>query len=118
MVLVIPAALLGWQANLNYLGTWYHRVATMAHRIDPTGQVSIPYVGSNQSLNNGVYRLGNWAAYQFSGGPDDRVVTELSLIPETGMPMDAAAVGVSLLAMKVLELPLFLKTAVCPFLSI
>jgi len=99
-VVVLPASLLGWQANLNHLHTWYERVATKADH-DRTDQFA--GAGStirNQSLTNAVQRFGNWAAFQFAGGPDDRLLDQVRL-PELGtMPMDRPMVHAGLLAVR------------------
>jgi hypothetical protein len=94
---LIPASLLGWQANLKHLHTWYERVATKADH-DRTDQFA--GAGStirNQSLTNAIQRFGNWAAFEFAGGPDDRLLDQVRL-PELGtMPMDRPAVHAALL---------------------
>lgn len=95
--LVIPASLIGWQANLKHLSTWYSRVAT---KVDHERTDKFAGDGStvrNQSLTNAVHRFGNWAAYQFGKGPDDRLVDTGA--PELGtMPMDRPWVNAILLA--------------------
>jgi hypothetical protein len=99
-VLLIPAGLLGWQANLKHLHTWYERVAAKADH-DRTDQFA--GAGStvrNQSLTNAVQRFGNWAAFEFAGGPDDRLLDQVRL-PELGtMPMDRPVVHVVLLGVR------------------
>jgi hypothetical protein len=98
--LLIPASLLGWQANLKHLHTWYDRVATKADH-DRTDQFA--GAGStirNQSLTNAVQRFGNWAAFTFAGGPDDRLLDQVQL-PELGtMPMDRPVVHAALLVVR------------------
>jgi hypothetical protein len=97
-VLLIPAALIGWQANLGHLRTWATRVASKADH-DRTDQFA--GAGStvrNQSLTNAVQRVGNWAAFKFAGGPDDQLLDEVRL-PELGtMPMDRPLVHSLLMA--------------------
>ncbi|MGE5192756.1 MAG: hypothetical protein ACM3U2_09650, partial [Deltaproteobacteria bacterium] len=52
----------------------------------------------NQSLTNAVQRFGNWAAFEFAGGPDDRLLDQVRL-PELGtMPMDRPLVHTLTLA--------------------
>ncbi len=91
-ILLIPAGLIGWQANLRHLRTWTTRVAPKADH-DRTDQFA--GAGStvrNQSLTNAVQRFGNWAAFEFAGGPDDRLLDQVRL-PELGtMPMDRPVV--------------------------
>ncbi len=85
--LVVPASLLGWQANLGHLHTWYTRVAT---KVDHDRTDHFAGAGStirNQSLTNAVARFGNWAAFEFAGGPDDRLVDSDAATLGT-MPMD------------------------------
>jgi hypothetical protein len=97
-ILLIPAGLIGWRANLRHLHTWSTRIASKADH-DRTDQFA--GAGStirNQSLANAVQRFGNWAAFEFSGGPDDRLLDQVRL-PELGMmPMDRPLVHALLLA--------------------
>jgi hypothetical protein len=99
-VVLLPASLLGWQANLKHLCNWYERVATKADH-DRTDQFA--GAGStirNQSLTNAVQRFGNWTAFQFVGGPDDRLLDQVRL-PELGtMPMDSPVVHATLLGVR------------------
>lgn len=70
-LLLIPAALVGWNANLGHLRTWHTKVAS---RFDDVRAVDFgENVTSlrNQSLQNAAFRGGNWVAHQFLGGPDD-----------------------------------------------
>ena len=86
--LVIPALVLGWDANVNYLVTWHQKVIAKAETVradDLGGDVTSP---RNQSLANAGYRLGNWLAYRFQWGPDDRLVDTSDAAAGT-MPMDA-----------------------------
>lgn len=97
--LALPAGLIGWQANLRHLATWYERVATKVDH-DRTDQFAGD--GStirNQSLTNAVARFGNWAAYEFAGGPDDRLVDRGAAELGT-MPMDRPAVHTALLGIR------------------
>jgi hypothetical protein len=109
--LLIPAGLIGWQANLGHLHTWATRVASKADH-DRTDQFA--GAGStvrNQSLTNAVQRFGNWAAFKFAGGPDDRLLDQVRL-PELGtMPMDQPLIHSLLLAARGLA-GLMLLTAV------
>jgi hypothetical protein len=99
-VFLIPASLVGWQANLRHLESWYSRVACKADH-DRTDQFA--GAGStvrNQSLTNAVQRFGNWVAYKFAGGPDDRLLDQIQL-PELGtMPMDRPIVHQLLVALR------------------
>jgi hypothetical protein len=95
--LLLPAGLVGWDANLRHLHTWYVRVASRVDdvRADDFGG----HVASfrNQSLYNAVYRCGNWAAHQFLGGPDDIHMD----VTGAAMPMDAPAVSQVLTAIRI-----------------
>jgi hypothetical protein len=95
--LLIPAGLLGWHANLRHLETWYMRVAT---KVDHDRTDHFAGDGStvrNQSLSNAVQRFGNWAAFEFAGGPDDRLIDHDAAAPGA-MPMDRPLVHRLLLA--------------------
>lgn len=84
-LLLIPAALVGWKANLDHLHTWYNKVV---RRVDDVRTIDFAEnVAScrNQSLHNAMYRGGNWAAHQFFGGPVDIGVD----VTRGNMPMEA-----------------------------
>lgn len=86
--LLIPAAVLGWDANLTHLKRWHGKVIAKAEDVrsdDFGGDVTSP---RNQSLANAAYRMGNWLAYRAKLGPDDRLIDTTETA--TGrMPMDA-----------------------------
>ena len=73
---LVPAALIGWNANMRHLNTWARFMLTKADDggMDPRSGNS--HSARNQSLQNAAYRLGNFAAHVFGGGPDDRLVEE------------------------------------------
>ncbi len=52
---LVPAAAVGWQANLGYLARWTHRVAA-EETIDPRHR-RFAHLAGNQSLANGLNRL-------------------------------------------------------------
>lgn len=59
-LLVVPAGLIGWQANLQHLNTWYHKVVARADEVrsdDFGGEVDSP---RNQSLFNAAYLFSLW----------------------------------------------------------
>jgi hypothetical protein len=89
LFLLFPAALIGWNANLRHLHTWYDRVASRVDnvRADDFGGDVASF--RNQSLCNAVYRCGNWTARQFFGGPDDLRMD----VRKAAMPMDAPIVS-------------------------
>jgi len=104
--LLIPAALLGWNANWQHLNTWTRFVATKADDggMDPRSGNS--HSARNQSLQNAAYRLGNFGAHVLAGGPDDLLV-ETFEAPR--MAMDAPEVeNVLLLSRLTLTLALLL----------
>ncbi len=74
LLLVVPALLVGWQANLGYLERFYNDKLTKANdhfESDKTGNTrSI----RNQSFSNAVIRLGDFIGYEFLGGADDRLI--------------------------------------------
>jgi len=95
--LLLPASLLGWHTNLGHLHTWYTRVAT---KVDHDRTDHFAGAGStvrNQSFSNAVQRFGNWAAFEFAGGPDDRLVDH-DAAAMGAMPMDRPLVHNLLLA--------------------
>jgi hypothetical protein len=105
--LLVPAALIGWNANLRHLDTWGRFMLTKADNggMDPRSGNS--HSARNQSLHNALYRLGNFAAYAFTGGPDDRLVEEFHAPQmvmdrpeaEQALLLARAALGLALLAL-------------------
>ncbi len=93
-VLLVPAALVGWQNNVGHLQTWSGIVLTKANDVGKDRFSGNAHSGRNQSLNNATYRLGNFASHILAGGPDDRKVESDSAPP---MPMDSFLVGKLLL---------------------
>jgi hypothetical protein len=67
--LFLPAAAVGWNANLHHLNAWIGKVV-FNHDLGGENDLSYRSV-RNQSLVNAASRLGNWAAYAFAGGPND-----------------------------------------------
>lgn len=99
--LLLPAALVGWQANLRHLATWHARVASKVNDVrteDFGGHVTSM---RNQSLANALYRFGNWCAAVAGRGPDDLMAD----VPGTPMPMDAAPARLAVNAARWLYLP-------------
>jgi hypothetical protein len=108
-VLLLPTILIGWEDNIRHLGTWYTGVATN-ERLGQTQNFD-PHSVRNQNLDNAVYRLGNWFAYTFTGGPDDRG-TGLPTVPSMQFPMDAPIVRTILVVPHVLLALLLIVVAV------
>jgi hypothetical protein len=74
---LLPAALIGWNANLRHLNTWSHLVLSSAGDSTATpGFDKDTHSVRNQCLGNALYRLGNFGAYVFAGGPEDPVVDD------------------------------------------
>jgi hypothetical protein len=73
-VLLVPAALIGWKANLDHLGTWADFMLTKFTDggVDPRSGNSLAM--RNQSFQNAGYRCGNFVAHMAADGPDDRLV--------------------------------------------
>ena len=67
--LLVPAALIGWNANLRHLDTWARFMLTKADDggMDPRSGNS--HSARNQSLQNAAYRLGNFSAYALAVAP-------------------------------------------------
>ena len=108
-LLLIPTILIGLEDNIRHLETWYTGVAT-SERLGQTKDFDVHSV-RNQSLDNAVYRLGNWFAYTFTGGPDDRG-TSLPTAPPTQFPMDTPIVRTILVVLRVLLALLLIIVAV------
>lgn len=71
---IVPAAMVGWNANLRHLNTWAQFMLTKADDggMDPRSGNS--HSARNQSLGNALYRLGNFGNHLLAYGPDDRLV--------------------------------------------
>jgi hypothetical protein len=96
-LLVVPAMLVGWNANWQHLNHWYSWAAQAGDRkIDDRFEGDSTSV-RNQSLVNAARLAGNWAHYRLAGGPHD-------LGPEQyrkggrGLLMESAAADTALLA--------------------
>ena len=95
-LLLLPAAAVGWRANLKHLETWSRSLTQRMNDIaedNPAGDSSSP---RNQSLVNAVERFGNWNHYYFAAGPDDKDPTAARRSGQTFF-MDAPLVGALLL---------------------
>ncbi len=74
LVFVIPALLIGWQANIDRLGDFQAKVMLKLNNVrgdDFGGEVDSP---RNQSLDNAVYRLGLWLSYKPDIGRDGKPI--------------------------------------------
>ncbi len=96
-LLIIPAALIGAERNALSLDRWWNLVATKAPDAGYDLFAGNSYSMQNQSLLNAARHLGNWVAYEFAGGSNDRL-----RVSDGGAPhvMDAPRVGQMLLALR------------------
>jgi hypothetical protein len=105
----IPAALVGWNANLRHLQTWSSSVLIFAEDGGVQENSGNSQSQRNQSLQNAVCRLGNFVYHCCAGKPDDRLVENYTR-PE--MPMDAQAVEGLLFGVRLAILAALLLTGV------
>jgi hypothetical protein len=101
--LAIPAALTGWNRNLQHLETWFSKVVTKVVDVRTTDFGEDVRTIRNQSLDNAAYRFGNFLNYQFAAGPDDTLIDhphDASL----KLPMDDPHVGELIVVARVLAL--------------
>jgi hypothetical protein len=97
--LLLPAALIGWNANLRHLDTWEHLVLSNAGQSTTTpGFERDTHSVRNQCLGNALYRLGNFAAYMVAGGPEDPLVDDSNPPPRM---MDSPCVDTCLLFVRI-----------------
>ena len=80
-VLLLPAALVGWRADLRHLTTW--SLNTFPKVLDGQSEERSgnDHVIRNQSLQNAAYRLGNLAHHLLAAGPDDRLAEDMPSPP-------------------------------------
>jgi hypothetical protein len=108
-ILLIPAALIGWNSNLTHLRAWSDFMLVKADDggIDPRSGNS--HSLRNQSMQNALYRLGNYASHTLAEGPDDRLVENDNPPP---MVMDRPGAQVLLEVLRGCVLLALLLTAV------
>jgi len=94
LLFVVPAALVGWNANLRHLGDWSQGTLVHAGGRDARSELRVPPAVPRQDLGGAVRCLGNWLDYTLGDGPNDLLVHRRDR-PE--MLMDAPAVGRALL---------------------
>ncbi len=99
--LLLPAAIVGWRANLDHLETWWYKVAIRIETTTADNFAGNSYSVRNQSLTNATHRLGNWIHYQFGGGPYDDDPLNLGK-GGPGLVMDTPLVDQILLGIRVL----------------
>ncbi len=88
-VLVIPTAMLGWNANQRHLTTWYQEIATRANDLGGADRTGNTRTIRNQSLSNALYRCGNWLMFEFAAGPNDLLADDDQHYVRGTLPMDA-----------------------------
>ena len=93
-VLLLPAALVGWRANLQHLATWSKSTFSKAIDGDVDERSGNNHVARNQSLQNAVYRLGNLTHHLLASGPDDRLAENM---PSPPFIMDRPAAQIAIL---------------------
>jgi hypothetical protein len=71
---VLPALLVGWNANLRNLETWYSDVVTKVNDVRTSDFGENVTCMRNQSFDNAVFRFGNWFSHETCGAPDDTAV--------------------------------------------
>ena len=97
--LLLPATLIGWNANLRHLDTWAHLVLSSASQSTASpGFEKDTHSVRNQCLGNALYRLGNFAAYMVAGGPEDPLVDDANPPPRM---MDSPCVDRCLLFVRI-----------------
>jgi len=98
--LLLPGAVLGWKNNLDHLETWAGMMLSKAADggLDPRSGNSRS--ARNQSMQNAVVRLGNFAMYLAGAGPDDQDVPLTAHQPLPPMPMDHPIVQKGLVALR------------------
>ncbi|MEN6557638.1 MAG: glycosyltransferase family 87 protein [Thermoguttaceae bacterium] len=107
--LLVPAAMVGWHSNLHHLQTWNRLVLSNADENTTTpGYEKDTHSVRNQCLGNALYRLGNFGAYLWLGGPEDPMIDEEDHPPPR--MMDQPVVHVCLLLVRLSLLAALLLT--------
>jgi len=99
----IPAAVLGWSANVRHLETWFAGVVTKAVDVRTSDFGEDVRSPRNQSLDNAAYRFGNWLIGHTIGGPDDSLIDRPHPATQK-LPMDDATAGQLIVAGRVIAL--------------
>ncbi|HEV3136866.1 MAG TPA: glycosyltransferase family 87 protein, partial [Pirellulales bacterium] len=93
--LIVPAAWIGWRANLHHLGTWWTSVAVHADAVDTAYFAPDVSTVRNQSFTNAVLQLGNWTSYRLGWQTESEAIQEVfsgRLNLWTGVPIVSALV--------------------------
>ena len=107
---LLPAALIGWNANLRHLNTWSQLVLKNAAKSTATpGFIEDTHSVRNQCLGNALYRLGNFGACLAAGTPDAPLADEKIAPPRL---MDSPSVEPCLLFVRIALLLTLLLVAI------
>ena len=107
-LVLLPASVLGWRANLDHLQTW-SGIVLATDRGDPD-RGSNPHAARNQSLANAVYRCGNFVLAAAGDAPDDRLIDHPGHVGRP-TPMDAAWIRTALHGVRAVFLALLVLLA-------
>jgi hypothetical protein len=108
---LVPAALIGWDANRRHLQTWYRDVVANVNDVRAVDFGHDVASIRNQSLMNATYRGGNWLVYQLFDWPDDMLV-DTSDTAYGSMPMDEPIVNQMLHVIRLAALGVLILLAV------
>jgi hypothetical protein len=104
--LLLPAAVLGWKANMRHLGTWFSGVATKVIDVRTSDFGEDVRSVRNQSLDNAAYRFGNWIYGRFAGADDS--IVDRPHPAKVRLPMDNVLAGELIVIGRVVGLALLL----------
>jgi hypothetical protein len=105
--LLLPASVIGWNANWHHLGTWFSGVVTKVIDVRTSDFGEDVRTVRNQSFDNAAYRFGNWLNGPIVGGPDDTIIDR----PHTAadrLPMDTPLAGELIVTARVVGLVMLL----------
>ena len=108
-LIIIPCLVVGPSTNFRYLRTFTTQVLLNEGGASD-GDIAL-HALRNQSLDNAVYRLGNFVAYVAGAGPDDSAMDRGGSVAG-GLPMDAPWVYRALLGTKLVLLSLLIGAGV------
>jgi Glycosyltransferase family 87 len=98
--LLLPSAVIGWDANLHHLHSWFARVVTKVIDVRTSDFGEDVRSVRNQSLDNAAYRLGNWIYAKFADGPNDAIIDRPHQ-EHAWLPMDRPIAGGMIVAARV-----------------
>jgi hypothetical protein len=109
LFLVLPALLIGWQANAQLLNTWWNHIAIYEESALADNFAGDNSSERNQSLVNAAHRFGNWITGHPQPGVDVAPPTNFSA--KAVLPMDAPLFTRLLLFVRVAFVCLFVAVA-------